>query len=128
VETAAPYSRHPATVVAGDATVLLDDRTPITWSADVTARQPSTVQLTLAYFPGWQVHLDGQAVDIAPASPSGQIRFDVPPGVHRMELHWSRTGSVWLGDAISLASLVGLAAFGLLPWLRQAAARRKAKS
>jgi len=116
VEAPPPYSRNPATVVAGDATVLLDERTPVAWSADVKASQPSTVQLTIAYFPGWQVQLDGEAVPIAPASPSGQIRFDVPPGDHRMEVRWSRTRAVWIGDAISLASLVGLIAMAV--WRR----------
>ena len=114
VQAPAVYSPRTATVVNGDADVQQTGRTPISWSAQVTARMASTVQVAISYFPGWQVRVDGVAVETRPAAPTGQIRFDVPQGDHRVEVQWLRTGSVWLGDGTSLLALAAL----VLIWRR----------
>ena len=114
-----PYRPVTAMVVNGEAELRPTRRTPISWSAQVTAKQASSVQLAISWFPGWQVRIDGAPAEAQPAEPTGQIRFDVPAGDHRVEAVWARTPAMWLGDGISLASLVLLiAAWG---WRKRAA-------
>jgi hypothetical protein len=108
VEAAPPCSPRIGTVVNGDAEIQQTGRTPVSWSAQVAAKSPSWIQLAISYFPGWQVRIDGAAVEAQPAAPAGQIRFQVPAGDHRVEASWVRTGPVWLGDAISLLALLVL--------------------
>jgi hypothetical protein len=114
VEAPAAYSPQAATVVVGDADVQQTGRTPVSWSAQVTARMASAIQVAISYFPGWQARVDGIAVETKPAAPTGQIRFEVPQGDHRVEVSWSRTGWVWLGDGISLLALAAV----VLTWRR----------
>lgn len=108
VQAPAVFDPRTARVIEGDADVQQTGRTPVSWSAQVTARKASVIQVALSYFPGWQVRVDGMAEEGRPAAPSGQIRFDVPPGDHRVEVQWVRTGAVWLGDGISLLALAAL--------------------
>jgi hypothetical protein len=109
VTAAVAYRPRVAAVVEGDADVEQTGRTPVSWSAEVTARRPSAIQLAIAYFPGWQVRIDGLDGNAKPAAGTGQMRFDVPQGEHRVEAQWTRTGLVWLGDGVTLAALAALA-------------------
>jgi hypothetical protein len=109
VTATAAYSPRVAAVVDGDADVQQTGRTPVSWSAQVTAHKPSAIQLAIAYFPGWQVRIDGMEGDARPSAQTGQIRFDVPQGEHRVEAQWTRTSLVWLGDGITLLALAALA-------------------
>ena len=111
VETAAPYGERKASLVEGDADVHETGRTPESWSGQVTARTPSAIQVAISYFPGWQVHVDGDLVEATPSRGTGQIVFHVPKGSHRVELRWSRTLPVWLGDGISLLALTALSLY-----------------
>jgi hypothetical protein len=109
-EVPAGYNPRTAAVVDGDADVQQTGRTPVSWSAQVVARRPSAIQLAIFYFPGWQVRIDEALVEAGPTASTGQIRFAVPQGVHRVEAQWTRTAPVWMGDAISLLALAALAA------------------
>jgi hypothetical protein len=120
VEVPAPNPPRTGTVVNGAANVRLTGRTPVSWSAQVTAQRPSTIQLPIAYFPGWQVRIDGAAAEAKPGEGNGQICFDVGPGDHRLEARWERTGSVWLGDGISLLAMAAM----VLTWWRGRAGKR----
>jgi hypothetical protein len=102
------YNPIAGMVVEGEAEVVPTGRTPISWRARVSAHKPTTLQLARAYFPGWQVRIDGQPVPIEPAAPSGQIRFHVPAGQHRLDASFERTMPVRIGDTISLLSLAAL--------------------
>jgi hypothetical protein len=102
VQTPAPYSPRVASVLEGDADVRQTERTPESWSAQVTARRPSSLQIGIAYFPGWRVRIDGNTTPAIPAVGTGQLRFDVPQGDHRVAVMWERTTPVWLGDGLSL--------------------------
>jgi hypothetical protein len=109
VSLSTPYSPHVGAVVDGEAEVLQTGRTPVSWSAQVAARRASAIQLAIAYFPGWEVRVDGMSAEAKPAAGTGRIRFGVPPGEHHVEARWSPGGAVWFGDGITLASLAALA-------------------
>jgi hypothetical protein len=109
VQQFAPYSQSVATVVDGDAEIRQIARSPVSWSAEVTAKRLSMLKLAISWFPGWEVRVDDTPVVAQPSVPTGQIRFEVPIGVHRLHVEWTRTGIVRLGDAISVVSWAALA-------------------
>lgn len=58
------------------------------------------------YFPGWQVRVDGESVEITPSDPEGLITFEVPAGRHVLAVRFSETPLRLSADAVSLLSLV----------------------
>lgn len=74
----------------------------------------STVQFPIAYFPGWELRSDRQNISIKPTGEFGLITGDIPKGEHNIYLYFSNTASRKLGNAISLASIIGIAAFFIL--------------
>ena len=114
---------RPAEIVSGNAQIEQTSRTPVSWSGVVTAKTPVTAQLSLAYFPEWRIQVDDMPVQSRPSDNVGLIRFDVPPGTHRVNIAWTRTAVSWIGDAVSLVALL-LFAFLVLPGRQMAKSRR----
>ena len=104
------FDPRDAVVAAGAAQIKPLERTPFIWKGDVDAQAPSTIQMRIAYFPGWVVSLDGQQVPGEPSTPNGLLTFRVPPGTHRVEVRWENTPPRLAGNAISLLSLAILLA------------------
>src|SRR5262249_18783572 len=98
-----PYAPE-VRIVAGDGKIQ---------GAFAQIRTPSLIELPIAYFPGWEVRLDGIAAPIQPADRTGLIRFPARPGDHRIEARWTRTAPRTAGEAISILSL-GLVAVALV--------------
>ena len=63
------------------------------------------------YFPGWQVTIDGQSVDVGATDPEGLITFSVPAGTHTISV---RFGSTTIRTVVSLVSILSLAALSVL--------------
>ncbi len=62
------------------------------------------------YFPGWRVSIDGQRLPEAALRPEtvyGLLTVEVPPGEHRVLLHWGDTPLRLAGKALTLACLAG---------------------
>jgi hypothetical protein len=81
----------------------------------VVAQEPVTVQFYTYDYPGWQVEINGEALEHRPESPYGLITVDVPSGEHTLLL---RMGSTWprtLGAIISGLALVAIAMLYFLP-------------
>jgi len=91
---------------AADAQIRQTRRTPVSWSGEIQAAYPTTVEMAIAYFPGWRARVDGREVESHPADNTGLIRFDVPAGAHHIDVAFTRTASVWAGDLISLLCVV----------------------
>ena len=108
--TRPPYDQRNAAVAVGTAQLREAERTPFRWRGEVIAQAPSTIQMRIAYFPGWTVHLDGQPVTATPSIPWGLLTFKTPVGTHRVEVDWENTPPRIAGNAISLASLAVLLA------------------
>jgi hypothetical protein len=105
------YTPAAATVLSGDAEIRWPARTPFAWSSPVSAKVPSTIEMNTAWFPGWEVRVDGQLVPAGPGTPSGLIVFQVPAGAHLVEVRYGRTAAEKVAAGISLAAL--LLALGL---------------
>ncbi len=99
-----PFTRERLRLVSGEGEVHgLHTRT----------RTPATAELATAYFPGWEVRVDGKPVPIHPAQTSGLIRFALLSGDHTVSTEWKRTGPRWAGECISLLALLALAAIAV---------------
>lgn len=61
------------------------------------------------YFPGWKVWVDGQPVEIQFQDPDyrGVITYNVPAGKHDIYLKFTNTKVRLLGNAISVAAVLG---------------------
>jgi hypothetical protein len=105
------YTPVAATVLSGDAQIGRPGRTPFSWSSPVNAQVASTIEMQTAWFPGWEVRLDGQRVPAGPGTPSGLITFQVPPGEHLVRLDYGRTDVERAAAGISILAL--LAAIGI---------------
>jgi hypothetical protein len=77
----------------------------------VIAKVLSTIEMTTAWFPGWEVRVDGQPVPAGPGRPSGLITFQLPAGEHRVEVEYGRTPPEKIAAGVSIAAL--LLAFAL---------------
>ena len=119
--TRPPYDKRNAVVVMGRAQLRETQRTPFHWRGEVTADAPSTIQMRIAYYPGWTVHVDGRQIAPEASVPWGLLTFHVMPGTHRIEVDWENTPPRIAGNAISLVSLALLLA-GLAWPLRKTSA------
>lgn len=77
-----------------------------------------------AYFPGWEVYIDGQKTEINYQRKDypGVITFSVPPGKHEIKtVLTENTPARRLGDTLSLVSLtifIGIMFIGRLPYVK----------
>ena len=100
------YNPAAATVLSGDAAIRQPARTPFSWSSPVSAKVASTIEMNTAWFPGWEVRVDGQPAPAGPGTPSGLITFQVPPGEHLVEVHYGRTAPEKVAAGISIFALL----------------------
>jgi hypothetical protein len=100
------YTPIAATVISGNAEIRSPGRTPFYWSSPMTASVPTTIEMSTAWFPGWEVRIDRQPVPAGPGSPSGLLTFQVPAGQHLLEVQYGRTVAEKVAVGISLASLL----------------------
>src|SRR5207245_1338158 len=114
-----PLEIQRARIVAGDGAVREHPRTPFSWSGAVQSRTATVVELAIAYFPGWEVRVDGEAVASAPTEPTGLMRFPLQPGEHAIVAEWKRTPARYLGELLTLLSLLSCM-LALCKWQRRA--------
>ncbi|MGA3190724.1 MAG: glycosyltransferase family 39 protein, partial [Bryobacteraceae bacterium] len=103
------YTPFAATVLTGDAEIQSPLRTPFSWSSSVNAKIASGIEVNTAWFPGWEVRIDGRKVDAAPGRPSGLIAFSVPQGSHSVNVEYKRTATEKVAIGISIAALILIA-------------------
>lgn len=104
------YSPDMLRVVSGDASAIQDFRSADDWEGKIRSEKSATAELSVAWFPGWQVRIDGHAVSAVPNQQTGLIRFEVPPGDHRIAVRWTRTWPRALGATLSIISMLVLLA------------------
>jgi hypothetical protein len=89
---------------------------------------PTTLTLSLLYFPGWQATADGAALAIAPHADSGLIDVALPAGDYTLALTFHETPLRRAADLVSAAAWVGLAAVGIVWAWRRGGVRGNAGS
>jgi hypothetical protein len=110
------YKPVAAQVLSGDAQIQSPARAPLFWTSKVTAKVPSTLEMTTSWFPGWEARVDGQAVNAGPGIPSGLITFQVPAGEHTVQVSYGRTTPEKIAAGVSAAALILILAMALV-WL-----------
>jgi hypothetical protein len=106
VQRRASYSDETFSIVAGKATVSNMVRTPTFWRMQVDASDEALLQMTLLYFPGWAVSVDGTAVEPSIAD-SGRLQFRVPAGSHSIAVQFRRTAIRFTAELISWLVCLG---------------------
>ena len=106
MHTAPARSLRNAWLLSGEGSIREQSRTPFSWSGTAQIRTPATLQLAIAYFPGWQVRVDGHAVTPWPTEPTGLIALTLPAGQHTIDAEWKHTAPRSTGESITLASLL----------------------
>jgi uncharacterized membrane protein len=106
IETRPVYDGGRVHVNRGRATVQVLRREPTRLLMTVAAATPSELELPISFFPGWQLRVDGAAVEPDVPSSSGRIRLTVGPGTQRVEATFRRTPVRWIADASSVLALL----------------------
>lgn len=106
----------PAVTVYAEAWELLSGE--LTYQTD----QPTVLVLNWAYFPGWQVHIDGAPVPITPTEETGLISVDAPAGRHTLTIAFGQTPLRRAAGWISAAALAITVALTFIPGLWSAPA------
>ena len=110
--TMPPFAATPLRLVSGEGEAS---------GLKVRASTAATAELAIAYFPGWEVRIDGAPVAIYPAESTGLIRFSIPSGEHNITSEWKRTSPRWAGEILSLIALLALSWFAVQEvgsWIR----------
>lgn len=76
--------------------------------AVVRMQKKSFVTFSFAYFPGWEVKVDGNVTPITPTQPDGLIQFTVPSGMHTLTAQYRQTLLQNVANGISALSLIVL--------------------
>jgi hypothetical protein len=92
-----------------------DPLTILRWSEEekkmqVAAAVPASLTLKLYEYPAWQVRLDGNPVQ-HDVTYKGQIKVQVPPGRHDIDVRFTRTPDRTIGIVISALSALALFIF-----------------
>ena len=111
--------RFDATALPDGARILGADYGPN--RADLSLSTPTAFTATyLAFdFPGWQVRIDDEPVEIRPSDPTGLITFGVPVGEHRILIEFGDSPQRALADGLSLATLLATIASATLLYRRR---------
>lgn len=104
-----------AAIIAGQGTVETLHRGGASSRVKVVAAEPVTLQFYTYDYPGWQVTLDGQALNHRPEPPFGLITVDLPAGEHAVQLRMGSTPPRTIGEIISGLALLGLLSLYLWP-------------
>jgi hypothetical protein len=97
-------------VQRGTCTPRVMDRRPTALTATVQATSDCTLELPIAYFPGWRISVDDVEATPDSPSPNGRMRVTVAPGQHRLAVEFVRTSLRWAADITSIVALLaGLA-------------------
>jgi hypothetical protein len=104
------YTGGAIAVQRGTCTASVTSRRPTSLTATVQATTDCTLELPIAYFPGWRISIDDLDATQEPPSPTGRMRITVGPGQHTVEAELVRTPIRWAADITSLmALLIGVA-------------------
>jgi len=97
-----------AEIDEGEGTVTASEWRPRNISLLVNSESGVTVKLSQFYYPGWVAQIAGTSyyLDVVPSRPDGLLRIAVPKGDHRVLVQLSKTRPEYIGEIISLVSVL----------------------
>ena len=112
------YTPVAAQILSGDAQIQSPTRSPLFWTSKVTGKVPSTLEMTTAWFPGWEARVDGQPVEAGPGKPTGLITLQVPAGEHTVQVFYGRATPEKIAAGVSFAALLAILALAFSPFIQ----------
>ena len=111
--------RLPAAGVGGTALAVAHP-SPTAWSLRTAAGAPGELRLRLSDVAGWHATIDGRPLRLEPFA-SVMLQARIPPGHHRIELHYWPT-SLTAGLAVAGLAVLGIAGAAVVARRRRGAA------
>ena len=68
------------------------------------------IEFPVAYFPGWQVEIDGKRIGSQASEKTGLLSASIPAGEHTVGIYFARTPIRQVADMISTIALIILVA------------------
>jgi hypothetical protein len=81
------------------------------------------VAFPLYYWPGWRAMVDDAPVETRPTPDSGYLALTVPVGEHTVAMWLGHTPVRLIAELVSLATALGLLAYGFFTWRQEARSR-----
>jgi hypothetical protein len=108
------------TLLDGEARWTSNKLSPTHYTLQVNAANQTRLGISIFYFPGWNLSIDGTEQAIDYQNPQGLITFTIEPGEHQVTLIFANTPIRNLSSAISLLAIVLLL---LTVWLNRKSAQ-----
>ena len=105
-----PIDRLDPASLPDGAAARLEESRPNGFSYRIDSPQPFSARFRVFYFPGWQAVVDGQPVPAGPEPQTGFVTVSLPAGSYAVELVFADTPLRRTANAISIVTLVAIAA------------------
>lgn len=86
------------------------------YSATIDAQEEIKVQVNTIYFPGWKVKSDGLDTSIDYQNPQGLITFNLPQGIHKVIISYSKSPVHLASEIISLLAILATGVYAYRLW------------
>lgn len=108
-----------ACVSSDSASIATNSWKPRELSFSINSQTDASIKISQFYFPGWRAFEAGRELNLRASVPDGLIEFDLPRGVHSVELKLTRGPAEVIGSYLSLLSLILLICLFVLPNFKQ---------
>lgn len=95
-------------ILSGTATINLSKNSPSVLEFDIDVKEGAKLKANIFSFPGWQLRLDGNLSPIDDSNNLKLITFNIPSGLHHVELAFKNTPTISLANLISLLTFAAL--------------------
>jgi len=92
--------------IHGDADINTISNLPHLLEAEINVPQSATINIHTVYFPGWQLYLNGQQIDIKSSLINGVPQLILTPGQYMIKLQYQQTQVMKFANIISVTSLL----------------------
>lgn len=86
-------------------TLRLVEANPLRLAVAVDAPAPFTLRAHRIFFPGWQIYVDGKAIETQPSGKLGLVSAELPAGSYMATIQFDQTPIRRVGDLVALAAL-----------------------
>ncbi|MDO8487437.1 MAG: hypothetical protein Q7S45_04035 [Candidatus Curtissbacteria bacterium] len=95
-------------ILSGVAQINLSKNNPSDLEFDINAKEDTKLKANIFSFPGWQLKIDGNLSPINDDNNLKLITFNIPSGLHHVELAFKNSLVISLANLITLMTLVAL--------------------
>lgn len=93
-------------ITEGDADINILEEKPHRFSYNINSRKPTQVKANVFNFPGWEVSIDGEKVDIDDKNRLKLIILNIPTGDHQVKIEFKNTPIRTIANLITLATII----------------------